>query len=91
MPMMMMTAEKHAAAVESVAMEKPEPRADEDPETNWRRRSVIHRARWWRPVIVTSRRSAVRLNRFSAGVRAQNSSKRKCEHRQYQYKFFFHG
>ena len=82
MPVTMMTAEKNAAAVESVAMKKPKSRADEDPEAHWRRRTVIHRARWWRRVIVTSRRSSVRLNRISAGVRAQNSSKRECEHRQ---------
>jgi hypothetical protein len=58
---------------------------------NYWRRGVEDRARWWRRVIVCRRGSAVRLNHFSAGIRAQSRRKPECEHRQhYHNKFFSH-
>src|SRR6266496_2378204 len=58
---------------------------------NYRRRGVEDRARWWRRVIVRRCGSAVRLNHFGAGIRAQSRRKSECEHRQYYHnKFFFH-
>ena len=58
---------------------------------NYWRRGVEDRARWWRRVIVRRCGSAVRLNHFSAGVRAQSRRKPECEHRQcYHNKFLPH-
>lgn len=58
---------------------------------NYWRRGVEDRARWrWR-VIVRRCGSAVRLNHFSAGIRAQSKRKPECERRQrYHNKFFSH-
>ncbi len=58
---------------------------------NYWRRGVEDRARWWRRVIVRRRWSAVRLNHFSAGIRAHSRRKHECEHRQcYHNKFLPH-
>ena len=88
MPVMMMTAPVSVAAVEPVATVEAKSRTvittkrwtDDDAEANWR--NIYDRARrWWR-VIVGRRGRAVRLNHICAGVRARNSSKPECQHRQ---------
>src|SRR4051812_43679541 len=93
---MRMTAPHTGAVDKSTATEKPEPRSIEavgrtngNAEANWR--NVYDRPRRWRRVIVSPRRCAVRLNHIGAGIRAQSTSKRECEHCQcYQYQFFSH-
>src|SRR5262249_45221576 len=90
MPVTVMTApEKAAATVKSEPRSPAIARPDEDAEAN--RWSVYDRARWWRPVIVSPRRCAVRLHHIGTGARAWGNSKRECEHRQCcHYKFFVH-
>ena len=54
------------------------------------RRSVVDRARWRRRIIVSRRRSRVRFNHLSPGVRA-SGRKPECEdHRYYQNNFLQH-
>jgi hypothetical protein len=58
---------------------------------NYWRRDVENRARWWRRIIVRRCGSAVRLNHFGAGIRAQSRRKPECKHRQcYHNKFLPH-
>ena len=82
------SAVESAATVKTVAasiIAKAGPEEDADP--NWRKEK--HGAwRWWRHVIITRRRSAVRLNHICAGVRAY-SSKHECGHSQCHHETFF--
>jgi hypothetical protein len=94
LPPVMMRTPISVSAVESVG--KPEPRpiiaiARGNDHGNYWRRGVEDRARWRRRVIVSRCGSAVRLNHFSAGIRAQSRRKPECEHRQcYHNRFFYH-
>src|SRR5437667_7245291 len=84
------------STVESVCTIEAKPRsivaiARGNDYANYWRRGVEDRARWWRRVIVRRRGSAVRLNHFSAGIRAHSRRKPECEHRQcYHNKFLPH-
>ena len=84
------------STVESVCTIEAKPRsivaiARGNDYANYWRRGVEDRARWWRRVIVRRCGRAVRLNHFSAGVRAQSGRKPECEHRQcYHNKFLPH-
>jgi hypothetical protein len=87
-PVTVMTAPVTVATVESVAVEKPEPRSveaiarpDEEAEAN--RRTVVDWPGRRRCVGVSRRGSAVRLHHISAPrARARSRSKPECEDRQ---------